>query len=76
MSKWSPKDQAKLQELQQRKAEHDAINLKRLVAVVECFGCIGNTTTPEEVAEVLIANADAVRDALAPYDSGVRVEAA
>lgn len=68
---WSQADEAAYNEMGARRDRVLAARRIGVESVVDTFAC------PELVKEVLvdwlIQNADAVRDALKPYDSGVRV---
>ena len=68
---WSQSDEAAYNEMVARRDRVLAARRIGVEMVVDTFAC------PEVVKEVLaswlIQNADAVRDALKPYDSGVRV---
>jgi len=68
---WSQADEAAYNEMVARRDRVLAARRIGVESVVDTFAC------PELVKEVLvdwlIQNADAVRDALKPYDSGVRV---
>lgn len=68
---WSQADEVAYNEMGERRDRVLAARRIGVESVVDTFAC------PEPVKEVLvdwlIQNADAVRDALKPYDSGVRV---
>lgn len=71
---WTPADEAAFHEMTYRRACVMGLRRAAVVAVVETFddseSMIGMHSS---IVDWLINNADAVRDALRPYDSGVRV---
>lgn len=85
-SRWTASDEAQLQELTERKARIMTEARLPLLSVIHSIradwqrlsdSVQQNTLEDPDalqdwVAEQLIANADALRDALAPFDSGVR----
>lgn len=66
--RWTIQDEAELQRLTKRKAETIAKHMKPLDEIAKKL----NTSSDESLAESLVWNADALRDALEPFDSGVR----
>lgn len=76
MNQWTPADEAELRALQERKAAHERTAKAVLEPMVaDLLRATGMTAAPFAVVDALshlTANADAWRDALAPFDSGVR----
>ncbi len=74
---WSKRDEYDLQDLLKRKAAFDVVNREPVLEVVKklraLVGVKADPQKDESVATGLINMADAIRDALAPFDSGVRV---
>jgi hypothetical protein len=71
--KWTPQDQARLQELEQRRKLFNDLHMPLVAAVVK--RALGDGYTDQSVAKIsfqLVNHADDIRDALAPYDSSVR----
>ena len=70
MERWTNREELQLQQLIKRKNELTIMNMAPLVDLVkrENLQEFGN----EEIAECLAACADSFRDALEPFDSGVR----
>jgi len=66
--RWTNQDEAELQRLLKRKNETIAKNMKPLLALAAHL----DTTSPEDLADDLAAHADELRDALEPFDSGIR----
>jgi hypothetical protein len=66
--RWTHQDEAELQRLTKRKAETIAKNMKPLDALAKKL----NTSSDESLAESLAEHADELRDALEPFDSGIR----
>ena len=75
---WSKRDEYDLQDLLKRKAAFDAVNREPVLKVVKklraLVGAKADPQKDESVATGLINMADAIRDALAPFDSGVRID--
>lgn len=71
---WSNRDEAALNDLQQRRKafidEHKPAVRKAIVATYE--GLDNQPVRLEGIVNVWIGHADAIRDALEPFDSGVR----
>ncbi len=74
MPNWSRRDEQVLAELLERKRRfeltarmpvHDVVNRIR--------AALGGAYGPDQMVDEFINNADSIRDALAPFDSGVRV---
>lgn len=80
-NQWSPWDEQELQALVKRKQAFESearAPLNKLIADMKLnLGFEAPTSAPTEpypkrIADAFIARADALRDALAPFDSGVR----
>lgn len=69
--RWTHSEEHQLQQLLQRKKELMEKNTKPLVELVSTTG-LRHETSDENIAELLMAHADQFRDALEPFDSGVR----
>ena len=73
-NKWSQRDEAALTELLDRKKAFEAearAPLNKIVAdMAQSLG--PQSLYPWQIVDLMIARADALRDALAPFDSGVR----
>lgn len=71
---WSTCDEAALNDLQQRRQAFfdDTKPLVRAVVVLVDEELRTQPVRCEQVVNAWIANANAIRDALAPFDSGVR----
>lgn len=69
MSTWTSADQAQLQELLDRKS--DFVNRHRH-AVVNAATLVCGESNGTYLVDRFIRHADVIRDALAPFDSGVR----
>ena len=76
-SRWTQGDEARLVELAERKARIIEENKKPVRDVVAALqietGCFESDRDEEESICYLIANADAFRDALEPFDSRERL---
>ena len=74
--KWDMEDERRLQELEQRRKLFNEVNLPILVKALRA--AIGNNTMSDQTLSSMAFNmtrhADKIRDALAPYDSGIRCE--
>jgi hypothetical protein len=74
--RWSPRDQDTLNELIARKKAYDEEMLKPiddlLARTLTLDAGPGIAKSQRKIRTWLIWNADAVRDVLAPFDSGVR----
>ncbi|NWF45429.1 hypothetical protein F3K02_09240 [Hydrogenophaga sp. D2P1] len=70
--RWTFQDEHKLQVLLKRKTETTERNMKPLVLIARL---LDTDSTDEKLAESLAQYADALRDALEPFDSGVRCAA-
>ena len=68
---WTPGDEVKLQALLDRKERAHQARLAPLKKLVDDMPLQYGTDSGDVLAW-LISNADAVRDTLAPFDSGVR----
>lgn len=68
--KWSAADEAALRDLEQRRKLHNDVYMPGLVAVVK--RTFNRGIDEKAIAHALRQNADAIRDALEPFDSGVR----
>ena len=76
MTKWTHRDQQQLEELLNRKSLHvnsARADVARVVA--RMFGHDMNKDSQSRIVEKLMEYAGPLRDALAPLDTGVRVEA-
>lgn len=81
-NQWTPRDQAELDALQKRKDAFETEARKPLDAVVKQLdlrvGMVNPLNPgagrphPDSVSDLLMQHADALRDALEPFDSGVR----
>jgi len=70
---WTSRDQAALADMINRRRafyERNTVAVKHIVVSIRMG--IGSSPTDDELVEELIAKADAIRDALEPFDSGVR----
>ena len=65
---WTNDEECRFKEMQERRERAFAKRREPVAALVR------KTLFPSDMTEWLIANADEIRDALAPYDSGIRVE--
>lgn len=71
--KWTPCHQAELDRLTEQKSQFEKQAMAPLrVLVLKLDICVGTLSRTDEVALALSNNADALRDALAPFDSGIR----
>lgn len=70
-SKWTAADEAALHELTERKQRIMSERRGEVHKVAELV--YFHNMLIDELTDALIANADALRDALAPFDSGVRL---
>jgi hypothetical protein len=68
--KWSAADEQALAELLERKDQFIRSTKSAVAEAVDRF--FYRSMGPGDLADALIEHADSVRDALAPYDSGVR----
>lgn len=76
-NKWTPQDEAALKGLAARKEAFESEAKAPLTKFVvqhnlRVGGELLNPRAHSDTVALLIANADALRDALAPFDSGVR----
>lgn len=80
-NKWTPQDEAALTKLLDRKKAFEAearAPLNKLVADMNLSFSGPRSSSaptppyPSQVVDLLVARADELRDALAPFDSGVR----
>lgn len=65
---WTQRDEALFQESVTRRQR--VMEMNRAPVMVAARALTG--LSQSDIADMLIANADSIRDALAPYDSGVR----
>ncbi len=73
ISRWTPKDEATLAELVERKNRIYKANIAGLDALLaSASGVFGSQTDQEFFTKIMVTNADAFRDALEPFDSGGR----
>ena len=70
MERWTNREESELQRLMKRKIELTAKNMAPLVELVKRE--VEPERCAENIAEALAANADDFRDALEPFDSGIR----
>jgi len=73
--KWDMEDERRLQELEQRRKLFNEVNLPILVK--ELRTALGQSMTDQSLSSMafnMTKHADAIRDALGPYDSGIRVQ--
>lgn len=68
MERWTAKDQVELERMLDRKRTLEAANMAPLIALVKRLNI-------NELARDLADNAESLRDALEPFDSGVRPSA-
>jgi hypothetical protein len=69
---WTQRDEALFQESVTRRQRVMEMNRAPVMSAARALACLSQS----DIADMLIANADSIRDALAPYDSGVRPEVA
>lgn len=70
---WSKRDEAVLQEMIRRKQAFELTARMPVHDVVARIRtALGAIYGPDQMVDALITHADAIRDALAPFDSGVR----
>lgn len=72
--KWTAGDQARLDELNSRKVAWEKQARAPLEDVIKQVFHRTTPTSVEIIRDRMIKNADSLRDALAPFDSGVRVK--
>jgi hypothetical protein len=73
--KWDSQDERKLQELEQRRKLFNEVNLPIVVKAMRA--AIGQSISDQALSSMafnMTKHADEIRDALEPYDSGVRVK--
>ena len=73
---WSYRDERDLRELMERKAEFDETYRPavRLILTAIHENLRNQPVMLEGIVKKWIDNADAIRDALAPFDSGIRID--
>ena len=73
-SRWTQRDESMLAELIERKRRITDENMAPVKELCNNFsnGIPGNRVGPSELADWLVGHADSIRDALEPFDSGVR----
>lgn len=71
---WTTEDERKFNEMQERRKTVLAKRYEHLMNAL--IGVTGLSADREYIADFLIEHADAVRDALEPYDSGIRLQKA
>lgn len=71
-SRWTTSDEARLKELVERKHRIMTENREPVVELVVASGLAESTSMVAPIVAWLIDNADEVRDALEPFDSGSR----
>lgn len=70
---WSKADEQRLKELQDRKAAWELSRLNPVYDMIKkVHPGVEGVNRLESVGERMIKHADLIRDALAPFDSGVR----
>lgn len=77
IKKWTPNDEVQLQRMIKAKEEFEAAvkaPLSNVVWSVRDFLLARGDWTHGDMMRAMINNADELRDALAPFDSGIRVE--
>lgn len=73
IKKWTPNDEAQLQRLLQAKTEFEKTAKKPLLELMhDLMDRLNGAWQYADLVEVMIDRADDLRDALAPFDSGVR----
>lgn len=70
--RWAPRDQVELDALIKRKAAFENQSMVPLLEVASYIN-VGGMHTDHEIAMLLRNHADELRDALKPFDSGIRV---
>lgn len=71
--RWTQDDENDLQSMLKRKTEFGSQARKPVIdAVQRIRHTLGAVHNEAQLVDALIAHADAIRDALAPFDSGVR----
>jgi hypothetical protein len=72
---WTAADEAAYQALAKERAERLEVQRKPVIRVVTSLVSFPKfrEETVEHIADIFIQRADAIRDALEPFDSGVRV---
>lgn len=71
--RWSEADEAKFKEMQARRERVQNVRREALHnAMAGALMYIGRDGDAWDLLNSMIANADSIRDALAPYDSGTR----
>lgn len=73
IERWTHSDEADLQRAIDRKDRVIANNMAPVVALIRFAGMENEPLSAESIAAGMVAQADAWRDALEPFDSGVRV---
>lgn len=66
---WSRRDQAALDDLQKRK---QTARMPVHAVITRIRAALGAVYGPDQMVDEFINRADAIRDALAPFDSGIR----
>lgn len=69
---WYGKDQLLLDELLERKSAFEAQSIGPLVAVLERMACFERLAQIDDLVKIFRRHADDLRDALKPFDSGMR----
>ena len=76
MTKWTIEDQQQLEELLDRKSTFVNTHKPPVVKAVEImYGEFASAAARDQLVDKLMRHAELLRDVLAPFDSGVRVEA-
>jgi hypothetical protein len=71
--KWNPEDERQLQELERRRKLFNQAHLPNLVKALRT--AVGNSVSEHALSSMafnMTKHADSIRDALEPYDTGVR----
>jgi len=72
--RWTQDDENDLQSMVKRKADFQSHSRKPVIdAVQRIRHTLGAVHNEAQLVDEFINNADSIRDALAPFDSGVRV---
>lgn len=71
--RWTDADERELRSMINRKAVFETQARRPVIDVVQRIrGTLGAVHNESQLVDALITHADAIRDALAPFDSGVR----
>lgn len=75
IERWTIADEADLQRAIDRKERVTAANMAPVISLIRFAGMENEPLSADSIAAAIVAQADAWRDALGPFDSGVRVTA-